>query len=88
MGKEYPSGHARKTAGASVQSKQEDLMDESPRSALSFEDFIEAATSAALRATDKYVKAKGDRFRPPPIWVGIIIREFDDIQQVGNPQQG
>jgi hypothetical protein len=61
-------------------------MDEKPRSPLSFEDFIEAATSAALRAQRQ--DSKGQQFRPRPIWVGIIIRDFDDIQQVGNANQG
>lgn len=60
-------------------------MDEQPRSSLSFEDFIEAATSAALRATQKSV-LKDERLRPGPIWVGIIIRDFDDIKTIGNPQ--
>lgn len=61
-------------------------MNQQPRSPLSFEDFIEAATSAALRAQKNAFK--DERFRPRPIWVGIIIRDFDDIQSVGHPQQG
>jgi hypothetical protein len=66
---------------------------EGPRSSLSFEDFIEAATSAALRATAKVAARKpdgslDDRLRPGPIWVGIIIRDFDDVKTIGNPQQG
>lgn len=66
-------------------------MAEQPRSPLSFEDFIEAATSAALRATAKAAARTPDgaidkRFRPGPIWVGLIIRDFDDIKTIGNPQ--
>lgn len=62
-------------------------MAEAPSSPLSFEDFVEAATSAALRATQKAAKSD-PKYRPRPIWVGIIIRDFDDIQQVGNPKEG
>lgn len=55
-----------------------------PRTALSFEDFIEAATAAALRATER--AAKNDpRYKPPPIWVGIIIRPPDKVETIGNP---
>lgn len=58
------------------------MADEQPRSSLSFEDFIEVATTAALRAQ------KNNKIRKPgPIWVGIIIRDYDDVLPIGNPQQ-
>jgi hypothetical protein len=59
------------------------------RTPLSFEDFVEAATSAALRAATKVAaadQAKGapaDKFKLPwPIWIGLIInnRDFQGIQ--------
>ena len=56
---------------------------EAPRPALSFEDFIEAATSAALRASKKHPDIK-----PHPIWVGIIIRDPHLVETIGNPNAG
>lgn len=59
------------------------------RGALSFEDFIEAATAAAVRATAKVAKRPDgtidDQYLPYPIWVGIIIRDRGDIKAIGNP---
>jgi hypothetical protein len=55
-----------------------------PRSALSFEAFIEAATAAAVRASAQ--AAQNDpTYRHWPIWVGIIIRPPDNIETIGNP---
>lgn len=54
-----------------------------PRSPLSFEDFIEAATSAALRATEKH-----PHIRPWPIWVGIVIRDPHNFETIGKPNAG
>ena len=57
---------------------------DSPRSALSFEEFIEAATAAAVRATAR--AAQNDpKYQHWPIWVGIIIRPPDKIETIGNP---
>ena len=56
---------------------------EAPRAALSFEDFIEAATSAALRATKKHPDTL-----PYPIWVGIIIRDPKTFETIGKPNAG
>jgi len=61
-----------------------------PRSGLSFEEFVEAATSAAVRASVKAsaeaAKAGGrpNDFRPWPVWIGLIIRDPGVIQAVGN----
>jgi hypothetical protein len=66
---------------------------EIPRSGLSFEEFVEAATSAAVRASVKAsaeaAKAGGrpGDFRPWPIWIGIIIRDPENIQAIGKAQQ-
>ena len=58
---------------------------ETPRAALSFEDFIETATAAALRASAR--AAQNDpNYRHWPIWVGLIIRPPDNIvEKIGNP---
>ncbi|MBV8518266.1 MAG: hypothetical protein JO197_12785 [Acidobacteria bacterium] len=56
---------------------------ETPRSPLSFEDFIEAATSAAMRAT-----RRDPDLKPFPIWVGIIIRDPHTIETIGKPNAG
>ena len=56
---------------------------DTPRSGLSFEDFIETATAAAIRAT-----SRDERYHHWPIWVGIIIRPPDNIQTIGNPSKG
>ena len=65
-----------------------------PRSGLSFEEFVEAATSAGVRAS---VRASAEAaatiggtkpgVRPWPIWIGLIIRPPDDFQLPGNIQQ-
>lgn len=59
------------------------------RSPLLFEDFIEAATSAALRASANAAKRPDgvidDKYLPYPIWVGIIIRDRNITQAIGNP---
>lgn len=57
---------------------------DTPRSALSFEEFIEAATAAAVRASAK--AAQNDpKYQHWPIWVGIIIRPPDKFETIGNP---
>jgi hypothetical protein len=65
-----------------------------PRSGLSFEEFVEAATSAAVRASVKAsaeaAKAGGrpGDYRPWPIWIGIIIRDPETFQvATGKAQQ-
>jgi hypothetical protein len=61
-----------------------------PRSGISFEEFVEAATSAAVRASvrasEEAAKATGrpGDYRPWPIWIGLIIRDPESIQAVGN----
>ncbi len=57
---------------------------DTPRSALSFEEFIEAATAAGLRASAQ--AARNDpNYQHWPIWVGIIIRPPDKFETIGNP---
>jgi hypothetical protein len=60
------------------------------RSSLSFEDFIEAATTAALRAANKVAAetAKpGEAARFPwPIWIGLILNDRE-IQVRGDVPQ-
>lgn len=64
-----------------------------PRSGISFEEFVEAATSAAVRASVRAsaeaAKASGrpGDIRPWPIWIGLIIRDPETVQTVGNIQQ-
>ena len=64
------------------------------RSALSFEDFVEAATAAALRASIKVAGQTGRRVgggdNPrgphlpwPGIWVGIVIRTDSETVLTG-----
>jgi hypothetical protein len=62
------------------------------RTPLSFEDFVEAATAAALRAATRVAAADdpnavaggpAERFKLPwPIWIGLIInnREIQGIE--------
>lgn len=64
------------------------------RSGLSFEEFIELATTAALRGSIK-VAAEAKRaglgeewIRPQPIWVGIWIRERFDVAQLDQQNRG
>jgi hypothetical protein len=57
---------------------------ETPRSGLSFEEFVEAATGAAMRASSR--AAQNDpKYQHWPIWVGIIIRPPDKFETIGNP---
>ena len=55
-----------------------------PKLALSFEDFLEAATAAAVRASAKAAK-QDPKYGNWPIWIGIIIRPPDKID---NPSEG
>jgi len=66
-----------------------------PRSGISFEEFVESATAAGVRAS---VRASaeaaliggtkpGGGIRPWPIWVGIVIRPPEDFQLPGNVSQ-
>jgi hypothetical protein len=57
---------------------------DTPRSALSFEEFIEAATAAAVRASARAGQTD-PKYHHWPIWVGIIIRPPDHIETIGNP---
>ena len=64
------------------------------RSGLSFEEFVEAATAAGVRAsvrasaeTAAIGGTKPGTVRPWPIWVGIVIRPPEDFQLPGNIQQ-
>jgi len=55
-----------------------------PRSGLSFEEFVEAATAAAVRASAR-AAVENPQYGHWPIWVGIIIRPPDNIQTIGTP---
>gem|GEM_PF-2960203 len=61
------------------------------RTPLSFEDFVEAATAAALRAAARVAEADdpkslvgpAQKFKLPwPIWIGLIInnRDFQGVE--------
>ncbi len=45
--------------------------------ALSFDDFVDAALGAAIRATNKHVPGSKPGHLPFPIWVGIIAGPID-----------
>ena len=57
---------------------------DTPRSGLSFEEFLETATAAAARASARAAQ-ENPKFGHWPIWIGIIIRPPDNIQTIGNP---
>lgn len=59
---------------------------DTPRSGLSFEEFLEAATAAAVRASARATR-ENPQYGHWPIWVGIIIRPPDNIQTIGNPSR-
>ena len=48
-----------------------------PAGALSFDDFMDAALGAAIRATQKNVPGTKPGQLPFPIWVGIIAGPLD-----------
>ena len=63
-----------------------------PRSGISFEEFVEAATAAGVRASvrasaETGLTKPGGNIRPWPIWIGLIIRPPEDFQLPGNIQQ-
>jgi len=66
-----------------------------PRAGISFEEFVEAATAAGVRASLRASAEAGlvsgpkpgGTIRPWPIWLGIIIRPPEDFQLPSNVQQ-
>jgi len=57
------------------------------RSALTFEEFVDAALGAAIRATAKHGGTGGTGHLPWPIWVGIVAGPFDKGQFGGGGSQ-
>ena len=58
------------------------------RSALTFEEFVDAALGSAIRAAAKHGGAAGrPGYLPWPIWVGIVAGPFDKGQFGGGGGQ-
>ncbi|HEX6087992.1 MAG TPA: hypothetical protein VF266_25910 [Thermoanaerobaculia bacterium] len=60
----------------------------SKTSNLSFDEFVDAALGAAIRATAKHVPNAKPGHLPFPIWVGIIAGPFDQGKFGGGGQGG
>jgi hypothetical protein len=59
-----------------------------PKSRLSFEEFVEAATAAALRAAQAEQLDRRQPTRPVPIWIGIILDPWGPGGPLGGGQGG
>ena len=57
-------------------------------SGLSFDDFVDAALGAAIRATQKHVPGAKPGYLPFPIWVGIIAGPIDQGKFTGGAGGG